>query len=268
MARTSPQIFNVRVPYPSSATNSLEIVIGAPGQVKVGGGATEGFVTGTVEYDRQLWAPKVEERAGTVRIVQAERFEDRFDFSLDTVNRWNLQLGSERPFDMLVRCGVNQGRWDLGGIPLTDLRIETGVSENTFTFDAVNPQVMKRLDLRCGVASVELDGLLNANFERMDVKGGVGSVTLRFTGESLKRNTRLKIEGGVGQFSVVVAKGVPARADVTGLAGVNNRGDFKQLKAGSLFGGSYETPDYATATGPRLTVDITAGISGISLETH
>lgn len=257
----------IHVPYPDASPINLEIVVGAPGQVHARRTRMEGFVGGTVEYDRELWAPKVEQRAGKVRISQAERLESHMDFSLDFVNRWDLLIGDQKPFGMEVRCGVNRGRWELGGLPLTDLRIETGVSENVFTFDSPNPASMRSLELRCGVASVEMEGLLNTGAERIDVKGGVGSVTLRFTGQSPKQNTRVKIEGGVGQFTIAVGEMVPARAIITGLVGVTPRGGFRQTAGGSFFGGSYENATYASASGPRLELDITAGISGISLET-
>ena len=268
MTKIDLQTETIDVPYPDAESIALEIMMGASGDVRVAGGTADRFVAGTVEYNIAEWKPEVQQRGSTVRIVQWPRIEDAGWEFLNIENRWNLRLGSAKPFSLDVGIGANRGRWDLGGLPLTDLRVQTGASHNTFSFDAPNPVTMQTLEVGAGAAAVELDGLLNANFRRMDVKGGAGQVTLRFTGAELKQDARIKIEGGAGHFAITVGETIPARVKTTGLMAVVAQGAFSRQSGLPFFSGAYTTPAYDTATGPRLEFEITVGVGAITLDTR
>ena len=261
------RVEEISIPYPEAPSAVLEIVIGAMGRVRVGGGAREGFVEGMIEYDVPEWEPVVQTSGETVRIVQAERWEEKRWLLHDFVNRWDLRLGDGKPFRFRIKTGVARGDWDLGRLPLTDFRVDTGVSENKISFGGPNPETMENFKLSTGVGDLKLEGLLDANFRRMGLSGGVGDVTLRFTGEKLGRDTAVKMEGGVGSFKVIVDDGVPARATVRGLTNVSAYGGFSRRR-GQIFGGEYTNRAYEETQGPRLEFDITMGVGSVTLDTR
>ena len=191
------QLKALETPCPEGHSARLEIVVRSAGRVNVSGGASGKFLEGTVEYDDFELAPVIRVQGDRVRIIQEERFVVRV--RSNPLNRWDIKLGDVKPFSLDVKCGVSLGDWDLGGIPLTDLTLQAGVSTNSLSFDSPNPENLRLLKLLAGAGDLEAGGLLNANFERMKVEGGVGEVRLGFTGKSLDRDVRADIGGGARQ---------------------------------------------------------------------
>jgi len=260
------QVETLDIPYPEGDSARLEIVVRSAGRINVSGGASEKFVEGTVEYDDSELAPVVRVQGDRVRIVQEERFVVRI--RSNPVNRWNLKLGDGKPFAMDVKCGVSMGDWDLGGLPLTDLTLQAGVSNNSVGFDAPNPEALRLLKLSAGAGDLDVSGLLNANFDRMKVESGVGEVRLGFTGKSLDRDARVDIGGGVGSFRITVDETVPTRVSVEGLASVSAHGGFLQNRSrGFPLGGVYTNDAYETSQGPSLRLDIRMGVGSVSIDT-
>ena len=266
---TAPElkVEEINVPYPDTASARLEIVIRSAGRVNVSGGAKDGFIEGTIEYDAPQLTPIVEAHGDRIRVVQPERFWD--SIRTNPLNRWDLRLGDGKPFSMDVNCGVSMGRWDLGGLPITSLQLEAGVSNNVVTFESPNPETLDVLRLSVGAGDVEVKGLLNSNFHRMKVEGGVGAVKLDFTGKELDRDAIVEIGGGVGSYRIVVGEAVPARVRVGGLASVSALGGFRKMHRGGFrLGGEYTNEAYEGSQGPTLEIDIRMGVGSVTLDTR
>lgn len=260
------QVETLEIPYPEGDSVRLEIVVRSAGRINVSGGASEKFVEGTVEYDDSELAPVVRVQGDRVRIIQEERFVVRV--RSNPVNRWDIKLGDGKPFSLDVKCGVSMGDWDLGGLPLTELTLQAGVSNNSLSFDTPNPEALRLLKLSAGAGDLEAGGLLNANFDRMRVEGGVGEMRLGFTGKSLNRDARVDIVGGVGSFRITVDEAVPTRVSVEGLASVSAHGGFVQIRSrGFPMGGVYTNDAYESSESPSLRLDIRLGVGSVSIDT-
>jgi len=59
------------------------------------------------------WEPVVQASGDTVRIVQAERWEEKRWLLHDFVNRWDL-ASATGAFRLRIKTGVTKGEWDLG----------------------------------------------------------------------------------------------------------------------------------------------------------
>jgi hypothetical protein len=94
-----------------------------------------------------------------------------------------LGLGTETPTALEISVGAAESDLDLGGVPLTRLVLQTGASETRLRFDRPNPVRMERMELRVGAADFEVEQLGNARFDAFDFAGGVGDVTLDFSGD-------------------------------------------------------------------------------------
>lgn len=258
------QVETLEIPYPEGDSARLEIVVRSAGRINVSGGASEKFVEGTVEYDDSELAPVVRVQGDRVRIIQEERFVVRV--RSNPVNRWDIKLGDGKPFSLGVKCGVSMGDWDLGGLPLTELTLQAGVSNNSLSFDTPNPEALSLLKLSAGAGDLEAGGLLNANFDR--VEGGVGEMRLGFTGKSLNRDARVDIVGGVGSFRITVDEAVPTRVSVEGLASVSAHGGFVRTRSrGFPMGGVYTNDAYESSESPSLRLDIRLGVGSVSIDT-
>lgn len=260
------QLSNLEIPYPDGDSVKLDIVIRSAGRVNVSGGVTDHFVEGSVEYDDPELVPEIREQGDRVRIVQDERFVVRI--RSNPVNRWNLKLGDKKPFSLDVKCGVSMGDWDLGGLPITDLFLQAGVSNNSLSFEAPNPETIRLLKLSAGAGDLDAQSLLNANFERMKVEGGVGEMRLDFTGKKLEKDSQVDISGGVGSFKIVVHEDTPTRISVEGLASVSVHGGFLQTRnRGFPLGGVYTNDAYNRGKSPSLNINIRMGVGNASIET-
>lgn len=262
----------IEVPYPESSTAALEIIVGAPGRVEVRGGG-ESLVSGTVEYNVPEWAPRVEVRGDRTRLVQAESWEDKIKSIRDTVNRWELRLGEGKPLSLKVKASVTECKWHLGRLPLTDLKVETGVSESVIAFEGENPETLRSFELNTGVGEVRVNDLLNANLTSMSVHGGVGDLTLRFSGKRPERDATVRVEGGVGDLKVMVDESVRARVEVSGMVRVTTRGSFDRIgerSRGPLgvmlpLGGVYMNQAHYLEDGPTLEIDVTMGVGSVTI---
>jgi hypothetical protein len=260
------QLSKLEIPYPQGNSAKLDVVIRSAGRVNVSGGAKDHFVEGSVEYDDPELAPEIREQGDRVRILQDDRFVVRI--RSNPVNRWDLKLGDKKPFSLDVKCGVSMGDWNLGGLPISDLSLQAGVSNNSLSFKAPNPEIIRLIKLSAGAGDLDANNLLNANFERMKVEGGVGEMRLDFTGKNLEKDARVDISGGVGSFKIIVHEDMPTSVSVEGLASVNVHGGFLQTRnRGFPLGGVYTNDAYNRGKSPSLSINIRMGVGSASIET-
>lgn len=97
--------------------------------------------------------------------------------------RLDIGLGTEIPTVLSIMVGAAESDLELGGVPLTRLDLHTGASETRLRFERPNPVRMERMELRVGAADFEVEQLGNARFDTFDFAGGVGEVTLDFSGD-------------------------------------------------------------------------------------
>ena len=246
--------------YPESDDLMLELGTPVSGKLEIKPGG-EKLVEGTITYNVPHWKPYISERAGLVQVKQEERWGN---IHWDTPkNDWYLHLGTSKPYELVIKTGVSRSNLSLGGLPLTKLRIGSGVGQCITQFDVPNPEVMQLMRIESGAGQTEIYGILNANPREVRISGGVGEVKLDFTGKPLENDVHVRVEGGVGSFELDIPKDIAAVVRVNGFAGVDLRGEFRTIQRG--FGsGVYETEAYSK-DGPALDIRVSVGIGGLTL---
>lgn len=216
------------------------------------------LLDGTIEYNVAKLTPEVTSGKSWVEIKQ---IADNIGFAgvSNFRNEWDLHFGTEQPIHLKIDAGAYDGDWDLGGIPIREMVVNQGASSSTFDFSAPNPEVMNDLVFRTGAADLELLNLANAGFKEMRFEGGASSYTLDFGG-TMMRDGFVSVKTGVANVEIIIPSDLPAKVTIRGLTTVNADRDFVRN------GSAYVTSAWKKATGPRLEIEIDAGLANIDLE--
>jgi hypothetical protein len=157
----------------AAKTVSVELKIGV-GELRVAGGAKK-LLEADFLYNVPQWRPEVKyEIQGSQGLLVIRQPEFGSNAMGNTRNEWNLSLNDTVPMDLKIECGVGKSNFELGGLALNGLDVQTGVGETT-------------LDL---IGDWKRD--LHAN-----VKGGIGQVTLRLPD---KIGVRVQVQKAIGSI--------------------------------------------------------------------
>ncbi len=237
---------------PAESPAELVINMGA-GELNIQGGA-QSLVEGSVEYNVVAWKPEIVRDGREVRISQGDMKNFTFGRGGNLINKWDLFLGA-MPLDLTIEAGAYESNLDLSGLSLTGLRITDGASSNNVIFTQPNPVEMDRFTYETGASSIKLEGLGYANFDEMNFQGGAGNYTLDFTGP-LQREGHVYIDGGLGNFTIIVPPTTAARILVDGgLKNVSPQGTW------NVRNGEYRTE----GEGPLLRIEINIGVGNLTL---
>lgn len=97
-------------------------------------------------------------------------------------SRAEVGLTREVPLDLSLRFGAGEASFDLSGLRLRSLNMETGASETVLRVEAPNPERASLVELKAGAAELRASGLGNLRAQRFVFQGGVGAATLDFGG--------------------------------------------------------------------------------------
>lgn len=200
----------ITVAVPDSEQTRLSISFGA-GELTLSPGAEDALVSGTATYNIPNFKPKILEEDGSIEIKQGEfKSLNVGEFR----NEWDLML-AETPMALEINAGAYQGRYEFGGLALTDLTIKDGASNVEVSFSEPNRTEMSVFRYETGASSVKLTGLANANFSTLIFNGGAGNYTLDFSGD-LAQDTIARVETGFGDLMLVIPENLDARVTVEG----------------------------------------------------
>jgi predicted membrane protein len=115
------------------------------------------------------------------------------------------------------------------------------------------------MEFTVGAAEFEVRQLGNAGCRYVAFKGGVGEVSLDFSGDRLRETTHLLVNVGLGEVRIRVPESVGIRLDADRfLASVDHEGLIKR-------GRYYVSPDYDAAAS-TLVIEVNAVLGSIELE--
>lgn len=268
-------------------TLTMDVVYGA-GRLRVGPADEDLLYRARMRYDAESFRPVREfERTGDgarVRLgveggggvddldIDAEMdwdFPDMSPFELRDLEEMNvsrdrageMEVGLPRgvPTDLRLRVGAAESTMELGGLPLTRMRIATGASETVVSFDRPNPSVMEELEVKAGAASLEIRGLGHARARRIEVENAVGEVTLDLSGRWTADATA-SVKTGVGTVTLRIPSDLGVKVDRQTLLS-----SFSGLGLEEADDGSYRTENWETAD-HRLELEVEAAFGSIDVE--
>ena len=159
---------------------------------------------------------------------------------------------------LAVTLGAVDGDLELGGLRLTDLRLEAGASRATVRFSQPNAARCRAATLTAGAAELSVLGLGNSRCDRITFEGGVGRVTLDFGG-AWTSSSQVAVKMALGEVALRLPRGVGVRITLDKfLASFEPQGMVRR-------GTSYLSPGYDQAA-RHLDIDVTTAIGGVTVD--
>jgi hypothetical protein len=124
----------------------------------------------------------------------------------------SLDLSPDIPLDLDLDFGAVEADLELGGLRVERIDVETGASDTEITFSEPNEVTCERLEISMGAAALRARGLANANCRVVRGEGGVGELTLEFSGD-WRQDIQADLTMALGALKIVVPEDVGVRVD-------------------------------------------------------
>jgi hypothetical protein len=250
----------IRIAFPDTDNLQLRITMG-PGQLRIAPAGEESadWVTGTYRDPTRSIPLKVETDGNKARISQSVNFP-----SIPRprgVPVLDLQLGTARPYTLLIEGGANEIDAELGGLPLTRVDCRFGAGQAKFRFVTPNRAEMERLSISTGASEVRMSTLAHANAAEISIEGGAAAIHLDFGGTP-GRDSRARINVGAAAIDITVPTTTAAKISPHSVLAGLDVGDGFQTKEGA-----YWTPAAIAGETPVLTIDATVALAGLKIRT-
>lgn len=221
----------IDIPFPQAGELHLRLTVGAC-RLRIRPGDGPQWVAGAYADPSN---------AVPLRIEQSSSGEARISQTFDWPSSWgtlrqpptfDLILGKGRPYSLTIEGGASEAELELGGLPLRRLTVKYGAGKQEIEFSAPNPEPMDQLTVACGAASLELEGLANANLAELTLEGGAASYELDFGGV-LRRDAAVKINAAVSSVLLTVPASTAVKMSGEALMGSIDTGDGFMKKEGA-----------------------------------
>lgn len=173
----------------------------------------------------------------------------------------NFDLGKNVEHELRFTIGAGTANIDLSGLRLSHLDISSGAAKINLQCNTQNSNVIRDGQISTGVGDVRMEGLMNLNFKRLQIEGGVGKFDLTFSGQSSGKHF-VNVETGIGTVVIRVPKNVGVRLidDSSFFSNLNVPRDYRKK------GGVYQTANYQDADS-TIEFTVTSGMGSITFET-
>lgn len=209
----------------------LRIALG-PCRVRIAAGSGPLWATGRYEDPTGVLPLQVTQDGPRARLSQSP--SPRSMPSSARPPSLDLQLGTARPYQLVIDGGANETVADLGGVPLTRLVVHYGAGRSDLDFSRPNPAEMTALEIAAGGVAMDLRNLVNANFAELNVSGGAAQYKLDFGGE-LRRDATARLNAGVASLELRVPATTAVRLRSESLLGSMDVGDGFMTREGAYW---------------------------------
>jgi hypothetical protein len=199
------------------------------GRLDVGPGASGTLYRTSMRYDANAFRPRVDYSTSRLRVgIQGQEGKAHKPKS----GHLDLELGPDVPLELDLKFGATEANLELGGLRIRTGEISTGASKTTLRFSRPNPESCQLFELHVGAAKFHALGLGNLNADRLTVEGGVGEVTLDFTG-TWRSDMNASVKMGLGALTLHIPRGLGLRVSKAGfLASFDSQ---ELIKRGNAF---------------------------------
>lgn len=236
----------------------------AAGELKIAPGAAGTLYRYDLVYDAEHFDPVTSYNAETHRLRVGVDGRGHGDIRHRDRDQWrqrlDLGLSPSTPLSLELTFGAGAADVELGGLSLSDVQMKGGASETTIRVSQPNRGTCRSFTMEVGAIDLKTEKLGNARCERLDLKGGAGSVVLDLTGAWGEGTTsQVDIAIGLGSVTLRLPEGVGVEADVERFLVNFDRSGL--LRRGS----SYYSANWDAAK-TKLQINLKAALGDISVE--
>lgn len=228
----------IDVGFPERGKLVLRIRVGGC-RLRIRRGDGDRWVTGTYHDPSGVLPCRVNEQGTQVEITQGVNLSGWSGLFSGTP-LLDLALGVDRPYELILEGGASDNVLDLGGLPLTELKIRQGAGKYIIDFSTPNPIEMNELDIEGGAVGLEMRNLANANFLEMDVDGGASSYLFDFGG-TLRQSAKVEISTGVSSVEIAIPTTTAAKVQIDSTLGSLDIGDGFTKRQGAFWTAAAES---------------------------
>ncbi len=233
----------------------------AGGKLELGSDDKVALMSGEFTYNIDELAPLIEytvvNGVGKLNMRHQGDQAEVKRLSEEVRNEWDVRLTSKIPFDLNVDVGASTGQLELGGLRLTNLKIDAGAADLKISFERPNPVELEAMIVRSGAARLEFTGLSNANLSQLSFDGGVGTYEFDLSGD-WQRSATVQIKSGVSR----IVLHLPRKIGVRICPGDLKNGDYGNL---SQQNGCYVNDLYQQAN-LKLDIELDVGMSSVKVK--
>lgn len=235
---------------------AVEVMFGA-GELEIDAGASDVLFSGDFRYNVSQWEPKIKYEDRVLTIQQGDNDETLAITAGKVYNEWELEFTPQVPLAMELNIGAGRGALDLTGLQLERLEVNAGAGELSIRFDEPNRAVLETFVLKGGASRVEVSGIGNASPRLMSVQGGIGDITLDFTGKWAD-SAEIDMTAGVGSITLRLPDNVGVKVEAEGMSNINAPGFH-------LRNDRYYVNNAFGEAEIELLINITTGVGSINL---
>ncbi len=176
-----------------------------------------------------------------------------------TAQRLDLSVTPQVPLRLSFELGAAEADLELGGMHLVGADIVSGAAKAHVSFGEPNRTTCDRLTLKAGAAEFRAERLANARCQHIAFAGGIGDVTLDFTGQGTGTSVHTAdIRLGLGQLTLRLPKTLGVAIDVDRfLVSFDNVGF-------TMSGTRYVSPNYHSTTS-KLDIKLKAVLGDVAV---
>lgn len=234
----------------------------AAGILRVGAGPAAELYRMELSYDADRYVPvsDFDNRTGAVELGLAPAGEG----GVRVVSREQLRqvaavtLSPDVDLTLSLTLGAAEAEIDLGGMRIRNLAAKTGASQTVIRFSQPNPARCGMAAITAGAAEVTVLGLGNSRCDEIQFEGGMGKVTLDFSG-TWSSSSQAKIRMAMGELTLRLPRQVGIRVRMDKF--LSSFEPVGLVRSGEGF----ESPGYASMQ-RRLDLDLATAMGGIELE--
>jgi hypothetical protein len=178
-----------------------------------------------------------------------------YDFEAGNLS---VDLTGATPVALTMKFGATEARLDLGGLRLQNLVLETGASNTHIRFSEANRETAEHCSFKAGAAQLRVDDLGNSRCERITVSGGVGTLSLDFSGD-WDHDATGDINVGLGMIEIAVPSELGVRVERSTFLMSFDAPDFEKQDGGVWLSRNWGTAKH------HLTLSVSGALGGIKI---
>lgn len=254
-----PTTFDSSRPYEGEALIEADLELHA-GQLVLGSGSPEKAYELELSYNAERFQPQVEyRREGENAVLEFELEGQGRVRRHSRKTRLDVKLSPRSQLKIRARTGAGQNLIDVSGLRLQELQLEAGVGETSLSMLSANQVICRSVVIESGVGELDVKGLGNFRFEKLDFRGGVGAATIDFSG-TWENTGEVDIKVGVGEVVIRLPSdlGVDLRVKKSFLSDLELKG-FRKTAEG------YRSENFDQAS-KKIRLNVRTGVGAIEID--